>query len=107
MRAPDPLLLQPALACNADIVPVAIRYTRSDGSLCTEADYEGEKNLAQSLLQLATQRRVNLELYFLAPIHSEGRHRRELADAAAQCIAAKLGLAAPSRRAETAPGPTA
>jgi 1-acyl-sn-glycerol-3-phosphate acyltransferase len=100
-------LLQPALACAARVYPVALRYRRSDGSLCTEADYEGEKTLFESLLQLLTQRRVDLELVFLPPIDCTGMHRRELADAAAACIATRLGLAAPSRRAGTARGPTA
>jgi 1-acyl-sn-glycerol-3-phosphate acyltransferase len=100
-------LLQPALTCDAKIYPVAIRYSRDDGSLCTEADYEGEKSLAASLLQLITQRRVHLALHFLPPIDSTGMHRRELADEAAHRIAARLGLAAPSRRAGTARDPTA
>lgn len=100
-------LLQPALACEARVYPVAIRYRRTDGTLCTEADYEGEKTLFESLLQLLTQRRVDLELIFLPAIDCAGMHRRELADAAAASIAARLGLAAPSRRAGTARGPTA
>ncbi len=100
-------LLQPALTCDAQIVPVALRYSRSDGSLCTEADYEGEKSLLQSLLQLLTQPRVYLHLQFLPAIECAGRHRRELADAAARRIAATLGLAAPNRRAGTARDPTA
>ncbi len=100
-------LLQPALACGAQVHPVALRYSRVDGSLCTEADYEGEKSLAQSLMQLLTQRRVNLDLYFLPSIDCAGMHRRELANEAARRIAATLGLAAPSKRAGTVRGPTA
>lgn len=100
-------LLQPALACGAQIVPVALRYSRRDGSLCTEADYEGDKSLLQSLLQLLTQPRVNLHLQFLPALECAGRHRREVADTAARRIAATLGLAAPSRRAGTARDPTA
>ena len=100
-------LLQPALVANACIYPVAIRYTRTDGSLCVEADYEGEKNLLQSLLQLVTQRQVELRLQFLPPIAVAGMDRRALADAAAGAIATALGLAAPSRRAGSARGPTA
>jgi len=98
-------LLQPALTSNAKIFPVAVRYSRDDGSLCSEADYEGEKSLAQSLLQLVTQPRVHLDLHFLPPIECAGKHRRELADEAAQCIAVTLGLAVPRRRAETARDP--
>ena len=100
-------LLQPALTCDARIFPVALRYSRDDGSLCGEADYEGEKSLAQSLLQLVTQRRIHLDLHFLPPIECAGRHRRDLADAAAQAIATTLGLVVPSRRAGTVRGRTA
>ncbi len=100
-------LLQPALVANASIYPVAIRYTRADGSLCVEADYEGEKNLLQSLLQLVTQPRVELQLQFLSPIAVAGMDRRGLADAAAGAIATALGLAAPNRRAGSARGLTA
>lgn len=100
-------LLQPALTCDARIFPVALRYSRDDGSLCSEADYEGEKSLAQSLLQLVTQRRIRLDLHFLPPIDCAGKRRRELADEAALVIAATLGLDAPSKRAGTARDRTA
>jgi len=100
-------LLQPALTCDAKIFPVAVRYSRDDGSLCSEADYEGEKSLAQSLLQLVTQRRVYLDLHFLLPIDCDGKHRRELADEAARRIGATLGLAVPSKHAGTARDPKA
>jgi 1-acyl-sn-glycerol-3-phosphate acyltransferase len=92
-------LLQSALVCDARIYPVALRYSRADGSLCVEADYEGDKTLLESLLQLITQPRVHLNLQFLPPIACAGMHRRELADEAAQRIATRLGLAAPYRRA--------
>jgi 1-acyl-sn-glycerol-3-phosphate acyltransferase len=100
-------LLQSALACDAGIHPVAIRYRRTDGSLCAEADYEGDKSLVESLRQLISQPRVDLHLQFLSPIECAGRHRRELADEAAGRIAIALGLAVPSRRAGTRRGRTA
>lgn len=100
-------LLQPALDCAALIYPVALRYSRVDGSLCSEADYAGEKSLVQSLAQLVTQQRVDLDLHFLPAMTAAGMHRRALADEAAARIAARLCLAAPSKRAGTAPRPTA
>lgn len=95
-------LLQPALTCNASLYPVAIRYARADGSLCSEADYEGEKTIVDSLLQMVTLPAINLRLQFLAPLDCAGRHRRELAHDAAQAIANALGVPAPRKRA----GPT-
>jgi len=100
-------LLQPALECEAPVYPVAIRYLRADASLCVEADYEGDKTLVESLLQLITQPRVDLHLQFLPPIDCKGMHRRELTDEAARRIANALGLAAPNRRVESGRGRTA
>lgn len=98
-------LLQPALECEALLYPVAIRYTRADGSLCSEADYEGEKTIAGSLMLMVTQPVINVRLQFLAPLSCAGKHRRELANAAAQLIADALGLPAPRRRAGPADDP--
>ncbi len=97
-------LLQPALACNAMLYPVAIRYTRADGSLCSEADYEGDKSMLGSLLLMLTQPVIYARLQFLPPLDSAGKHRRELAHEAAQLIAGALGVPAPRRRAGTAAG---
>ncbi len=91
-------LLQPALACGARLFPVAIRYTRDDGSLCSEADYEGEKSLLDSLRLMLTQPVIHVHLQFLRPLASAGRHRRDLAYEAGHAIAAALNLRAPQRR---------
>lgn len=100
-------VLQPALACNAMLYPVAIRYTRADGSLCSEADYEGEKSMLDSLLAMITQPVIHVRLQFLPPFPCSGKHRRELAHAAERQIASALNLPAPSRHAETTSGPAA
>lgn len=98
-------LLQPALACNARLFPVAVRYTRADGSLCFEADYAGAKTLLDSLRLILTQPSIDVQLQFLPPLPCEGNHRRELAQAAAAQIAAALNLPAPRRRADRAARP--
>ena len=98
-------LLQPALACNARLFPVALRYTRADGTLCYEADYEGEKTLLDSLRLILTQSSINVHLQFLPPLVYAGSHRRELAQAAGGQIAAALNLPAPRRRAGKASRP--
>ena len=91
-------LLQPALACGARLFPVAIRYTRADGSLCNEADYEGAKSLLDSLRLILTQPVIHVHLQFLPPLACNGPHRRELAQAAACVIANALNVPAPQRR---------
>jgi 1-acyl-sn-glycerol-3-phosphate acyltransferase len=97
-------LLQPALACDAMLSPVAIRYTRADGSLCSEADYEGDKSMLGSLLLMLTQPVIYARLQFLPPIASAGMHRRELAHEAARLIARALDVPAPRRRSESIAG---
>jgi 1-acyl-sn-glycerol-3-phosphate acyltransferase len=91
-------LLQPALACDARLFPVAIRYVRSDGSLCSEADYAGDKTLLDSLRLILTQPVIYVHLQFLPPLDCAGCHRGELADEAGARIAAALNLPAPRRR---------
>lgn len=90
-RAP---LLQPAVACDARLQAVAIRYTRLDGSLCCEADFTGDKTLFGALLLVLTQPVIHARLQFLPPIACAGKHRRELAREAEQQVAGALGLAA-------------
>ena len=85
-------LLQPALECDALLYPVAIRYTRADGSLCSEADYAGDKSLAGSLRLMVTQPVILARLQFLPQLTCAGRPRHELACEAARLIAGALDL---------------
>lgn len=83
-------LLQPALIVGAVVQPVALRFTRGDGSLCTEAAFDGDKTLWQSLLQILAQRRIDAQLHFLPLLSGDVPHRRALADAAHAAIASRL-----------------
>jgi 1-acyl-sn-glycerol-3-phosphate acyltransferase len=100
-------LLQPAIGSGALLYPAALRYTRGDGSLCSEADYDGAKTMLETVRLILTQPEINLRLQFLAPLACAGRHRRDLAHEAAALIARALSVSAPSSRAERAAGPTA
>lgn len=100
-------LLQPALECNARLFPLAIRYTRADGSLCSEADYEGAKTLMETLRAMLTQPVIHAHLQFLPPLACDGWHRSELAHEAALRIAAALNVPAPRRRTGKASRPRA
>ena len=86
--------------------PVAIRYSREDGSLCMEAAYAGEMTLWDSIVTLASERSVNAHLWFLPPILHAQRHRRELAHEAHDAISRTLYPAAPNNRIATAGGLT-
>lgn len=83
-------LLQPALIAGAVVQPVALRFTRSDGLLCTEAAFDGDKTLWQSLLQIIAQRKIDAQLHFLPLLSGDVPHRRALADAAHAAIASRL-----------------
>ncbi|HEV7822655.1 MAG TPA: lysophospholipid acyltransferase family protein [Burkholderiales bacterium] len=100
-------LLQPALECGARLFPVAVRYTRADGTLCYEADYVGAKTLVDSLRLILSQPLIHVHLQFLPPIAVDSRHRRELALSAETKIAAALNLPAPQRHAQKTGGPAA
>ena len=72
-------LLRPALAANVRIVPVAIQYRRSDGSICTEAAYDGDKSALDTLRLMLTQHEMHAHVHFLPPVCATGLHRKELA----------------------------
>lgn len=72
-------LLEPALAAGAAVQPVAIRFERSDGSLCTECAYDGDKSLWEALMGMTSQREIRAHVCFLEPLYPEQRHRRDLA----------------------------
>jgi 1-acyl-sn-glycerol-3-phosphate acyltransferase len=100
-------LLEPALTGNAIVYPLAIRYTRPDGSHCPEADYTGDKSLLGSMWLIVSQREIHGHLQFLPPVATANRQRREVARAAESAIANALNLAVPHRGAETAADPPA
>ncbi len=98
-------LLQPAFESSAPLVPAALRYLRADGSLCTEAAYDGDKSVLDTLRAMMALSLIRAQLKFLAPIPcTDHSHRRELARAAECAIASALHLAAPRTRTETTAG---
>ena len=79
-------LLQPALIAGADVHPVALRFKRSDGTLCTEAAYDGDKSLWNTLQSIAAQSVIHAHAWFLDAVPGEHARRRALAEAARQAI---------------------
>ena len=63
-------LLQPALEARAVLQPVALRYEREDGSLCTEAAYDGPKSVWDALTGIVSQRSVIVHVCLLPLIAS-------------------------------------
>ena len=101
-------LLQPALESEAPLMPAALRYLRVDGSLCTEAAYDGDKSVFDTLLSMVSLPRIRVQLKFLPPLPSiDHPHRRELAAAAQRAIASALHLDVANTRNETTADPRA
>lgn len=83
-------LLQPALVAGADVHPVALRFERSDGALCTEAAYVGDKTLWDTLRSISGQPVIHAHAWFLDAVPGAGARRRVLAEAAHGAIARRL-----------------
>ncbi|HEX2826526.1 MAG TPA: lysophospholipid acyltransferase family protein [Burkholderiales bacterium] len=85
-------LLAPALQVGATLQPAAIRFTREDGTLCTEAAFDGVRSVWDVVLGVTRHRTVNVSLTFMPPLATDGYHRRELATYAREAIRLTLGL---------------
>ena len=83
-------LLRPAQQANIDVHPVAIQYRRSDGSICTEAAYDGDKTLLDTVRLMLTQREINVQVHFLPPLPATGVHRKELARQTREVIVQRI-----------------
>ena len=86
-------LFEPAVANAAHVHPCAIRYQRTDGTLCREVAFVGEISFVQSFALVLRQRGVVVTLSFAPPIETGNRTRREVAALAEAEIASLLGLA--------------
>ncbi|MGZ5172954.1 MAG: lysophospholipid acyltransferase family protein [Burkholderiales bacterium] len=83
-------LLAPAQSANAAIQTAAIRFARTDGSLCVEAAYDGDKSFWDSLREMTTQRAIDAHVWFSPVLLHPAQHRRELAASARETIALTL-----------------
>lgn len=91
-------LVAPALEVGAECWPVALRYTE-DGAPSTAAAFIDEMSIATSLWNILVARRLQIEVAFLEPVPTVGdRNRHHIAEAAAERVAAWLGVPAPSGR---------
>jgi 1-acyl-sn-glycerol-3-phosphate acyltransferase len=93
-------LFEPAVANHAHVHPAAIRYERSDGALCREASFAGDRSFMESLALIIRQRGVIARLAFAPAVETEGQTRRDVTRAAHQGVASLLALPP----AGTAPG---
>jgi 1-acyl-sn-glycerol-3-phosphate acyltransferase len=87
-------LVEPALEVEAAVQPIALWYDRSDGTLCTEVAYDGERSMWDVLMGVTSQREVLAHVAFLDPIVTMDRHRRDITHEAQEAIRATLFPAA-------------
>ena len=97
-------LFQAAVAQQAPIVLIAIRYRLADGGVDTAPAYYGDLSLADSLRAVLARRRIRVEASYLGTLVSAGKTRRELSKAAETAIAKALNLPAPHTTPETPGG---
>lgn len=81
-------LFEAAIDAGVLVQPYALRYLDTEGRLHPEVDFSGELSFAQSMIKVISGPPVRAELTCLAPIDAAGAHRRELARAAEDEIAA-------------------
>jgi 1-acyl-sn-glycerol-3-phosphate acyltransferase len=85
-------VLQSAINAKATIWPVAIRYSKPDGSLNLAMAYAGDMTLGESMLSVLKQKNPIVELYFLAPITTLDTNRQAASAAAFTAISNALNL---------------
>ena len=85
-------LLQPAVRCEATLVPSGLRYFRPDGSLNTALAFIGDQTFLESVKVTLRQPRTEAEVRFGPLITSTGLHRRELTRQLETAIAKLLDL---------------
>ena len=83
-------LLEPAVRANARVQPVALRYTRADGTLCGAVSYAGERTLWGTVVEMTAEPFIEVEVIFMPALATDGRHRRGLTRAAEDAIRGTL-----------------
>ncbi len=87
-------LLQPIVDAGGHVQPIAIRYLDRDGRHSLVPAYVGDTTFGQSFWRVAGERRLTVELFLVAPLPAQHRHRRELSQAAEAAI--RQALASPA-----------
>jgi 1-acyl-sn-glycerol-3-phosphate acyltransferase len=94
-----PNLFEAAIEADVPVQPYALRYVDAKGNLHGAADFIGDMTFVDSMLLIMRSGRMTAQLMPLPLIESTGMHRRDLAVAAHQSIAVRLGYAFESERA--------
>jgi 1-acyl-sn-glycerol-3-phosphate acyltransferase len=83
-------LFEAAVDAKVPVQPFALRYLDAQGALHAEVDFSGDISFARSMIRVLSGPAVRACLTCLTPIEAAGAHRREVAQAAHDAIAAAL-----------------
>jgi 1-acyl-sn-glycerol-3-phosphate acyltransferase len=95
-------LFEAAIDAKVPVQPYALRYVDAGGAHHAAVEFIGDTTFVQSLAAVLKAGSITAQLQLLAPIDTEGSHRRELAAATRQAVAQALGLA-PAAKPECTP----
>jgi 1-acyl-sn-glycerol-3-phosphate acyltransferase len=87
-------LFEAAIDARVPVQPCALAYLDAGGGWHASVDYAGDITFVDSIVKILGGPPVRARLACLAPLEGEGAHRRELAQAAHDAIAAALVPAA-------------
>lgn len=86
-------LFEAAIDAKVPVQPFALTYEDAAGRLHPSVDFIGEMTFAESIVAILGGSPVKARLAILPAIDTVGAHRRELAEATHQAVAAALGVA--------------
>jgi 1-acyl-sn-glycerol-3-phosphate acyltransferase len=84
-------LLQAAIATEAPVLPVVLRWHEPGERFSTAAQFIGDTTLVQSLWRIASARGLGLDVQLLPAVATQGRDRRALGEMLRGVIGARLG----------------
>lgn len=84
-------LLQAAVATEAPVLPVVLRWHEPGERFSTAARFIGDTTLVQSLWAIASARGLGIQVQILPGVQTAGLDRRGLGEVLRTAIAAKLG----------------
>ena len=87
-------LFEAAIDAQVAVQPYALRYLDQQGRLHAAVDFVGEMSFVQSIVAILSGGAVRAQLVCLPALETAGAHRRDLAQAAHDAVAAALGVPA-------------
>lgn len=84
-------LLQAAVAVQAPVLPVVLRWHEPGERFSSSARFIGDVTLVRSLWRIAAARGLSIDVQVLPSVPTEGHERRTLTEALRTQIAARLG----------------